>query len=173
MDREVPRNHLDMRHRLDGQGKRYGKVIDYKVSELRAVELLDSLCGSMKSYSLVTTNDTASGKLVRHWAKFEGEGAMDLTNSTRPAKHEEEVRQRQLESFCGAVLEEHEDDLSEAIQAGKFEDTGVIEAFLCRQTTRICPLHPPEPQPEGAAESAADAGAAAASAAQASIKQEL
>ena len=30
MQNERPRNHLDMRHRLDSQGQRYGKVIDYK-----------------------------------------------------------------------------------------------------------------------------------------------
>lgn len=27
---EKPRNHLDMRHRLDPQGQRQGKVIDYR-----------------------------------------------------------------------------------------------------------------------------------------------
>ncbi len=30
MDKETPRNHLDMRHRITSDGKRYGKVIDYK-----------------------------------------------------------------------------------------------------------------------------------------------
>lgn len=30
LDAEVPRNHLDMRHRLDKDGKRWGPVIDYK-----------------------------------------------------------------------------------------------------------------------------------------------
>jgi hypothetical protein len=30
LDAERPRNHLDMRHRLDKHGKRYGKVIAYK-----------------------------------------------------------------------------------------------------------------------------------------------
>ena len=30
LDKEVPKNHLDMRHRLDNEGKRYGKVINYK-----------------------------------------------------------------------------------------------------------------------------------------------
>ena len=44
LDAEKPRNHLDLRHRLDERGKRYGKVIAYKLSELRAVELLDELC---------------------------------------------------------------------------------------------------------------------------------
>lgn len=30
LEKERPRNHLDMRHRLDKDGKRYGKVIDYR-----------------------------------------------------------------------------------------------------------------------------------------------
>jgi hypothetical protein len=30
IDREEPRNHLDFRHRLDGEGKRYGKMIEYR-----------------------------------------------------------------------------------------------------------------------------------------------
>jgi hypothetical protein len=29
LEAEQPRNHLDMRHRLDKDGKRYGKVLDY------------------------------------------------------------------------------------------------------------------------------------------------
>lgn len=30
LDAEFPRTHLDMRHRLDKDGNRYGKVINYK-----------------------------------------------------------------------------------------------------------------------------------------------
>jgi uncharacterized protein with von Willebrand factor type A (vWA) domain len=30
LSKETVRNHLDMRHRLDKDGKRYGKVIDYR-----------------------------------------------------------------------------------------------------------------------------------------------
>jgi hypothetical protein len=30
LDTELPRDKLDMRHRLDEKGQRYGKVIDYK-----------------------------------------------------------------------------------------------------------------------------------------------
>uniref|UniRef100_A0A061RDE6 Protein canopy 1-like n=1 Tax=Tetraselmis sp. GSL018 TaxID=582737 RepID=A0A061RDE6_9CHLO len=40
LNKEVPRNHLDMRHRLDGNGNRYGKMIPYKESELRVHDLL-------------------------------------------------------------------------------------------------------------------------------------
>ncbi|KAL0440476.1 UNVERIFIED_CONTAM: hypothetical protein Slati_2530600 [Sesamum latifolium] len=50
--KEKPRNHLDMRHRLDSKGQREGKLIDYRVSELRVVELLDGLCDNMQDYTL-------------------------------------------------------------------------------------------------------------------------
>ncbi|KAJ6399760.1 hypothetical protein OIU77_020336 [Salix suchowensis] len=52
LSNEKPRNHLDMRHRLDSKGQRRGKVIDYRVSELRVVELLDGLCDKMQDYTL-------------------------------------------------------------------------------------------------------------------------
>uniref|UniRef100_A0A6N2K3C5 DUF3456 domain-containing protein n=1 Tax=Salix viminalis TaxID=40686 RepID=A0A6N2K3C5_SALVM len=52
LSNEKPRNHLDMRHRLDSKGQRKGKVIDYRVSELRVVELLDGLCDKMQDYTL-------------------------------------------------------------------------------------------------------------------------
>lgn len=41
LSKENPvRNHLDMRHRLDKDGKRYGKVIDYRyaLSDLACAE---------------------------------------------------------------------------------------------------------------------------------------
>uniref|UniRef100_A0A2P2KWQ0 DUF3456 domain-containing protein n=1 Tax=Rhizophora mucronata TaxID=61149 RepID=A0A2P2KWQ0_RHIMU len=52
LSNEKPRNHLDMRHRLDSKGQREGKLIDYRVSELRVVELLDGLCEKMQDYTL-------------------------------------------------------------------------------------------------------------------------
>lgn len=81
-EQEKPRNHLDMRHRLDSKGQRQGKLIDYRyrlmeffnllsnpacppllcsydssffsnrVSDLRVVELLDGLCDKMQDYTL-------------------------------------------------------------------------------------------------------------------------
>jgi hypothetical protein len=34
LEQERPRNHLDMRGRLDSKGNRYGKMIDYKAGPL-------------------------------------------------------------------------------------------------------------------------------------------
>lgn len=47
LELERPRVHVDMRGRLDSKGKRYGKLIEYKVSELRFVELLEGLCDAV------------------------------------------------------------------------------------------------------------------------------
>ncbi|KAG0484046.1 hypothetical protein HPP92_012130 [Vanilla planifolia] len=52
LSNEKPRNHLDMRHRLDSKGQRQGKLIDYRESELRVVELLDGLCEKMQDYTM-------------------------------------------------------------------------------------------------------------------------
>ncbi|KAG6783566.1 hypothetical protein POTOM_009222 [Populus tomentosa] len=62
---ERPRNHLDMRHRLDSKGQRKGKVIDYRVSELRVVKLLDGLCDKMEDYTLEKVITRKDMNLVR------------------------------------------------------------------------------------------------------------
>ncbi|GFH26453.1 uncharacterized protein LOC107419784 [Haematococcus lacustris] len=71
LDNEPVRNHLDMRHRLDAQGNRQGRVIDYRMSELRAVELLDNLCTRMKQWTLVKINTTNDAGEVggRSWCR--------------------------------------------------------------------------------------------------------
>ncbi|KDO85157.1 hypothetical protein CISIN_1g030030mg [Citrus sinensis] len=58
LSKEKTRNHLDLRHRLDSKGQREGKLIDYRVSELRVVELLDGLCDKMQDYTLEKIDST-------------------------------------------------------------------------------------------------------------------
>ncbi|GAX79129.1 hypothetical protein CEUSTIGMA_g6569.t1 [Chlamydomonas eustigma] len=140
---EKPRNHLDMRHRLDSSGQRYGKVIDYKSSELRAVELLDGLCGSggVGQYALVQFNVSESGKTTSQWKKIQGQEMDALVNGTRynPAEVEK-AKQKLLQNYCGAVLEESEESLEQAIMSGKFDDNlDEIEEFLCHVSTKACP----------------------------------
>eukprot|EP00898_Chlorokybus_atmophyticus_P000906 jgi/Chlat1/1816/Chrsp135S02140 len=67
LTKERPRNHLDMRHRLNSQGQREGKVIDYRLSELRVVELLDGLCKTMSDYGLVQKYKTAIVFFATSW----------------------------------------------------------------------------------------------------------
>eukprot|EP00775_Hariotina_reticulata_P006901 gene6901-7117_t len=83
LDAEVPRNLLDMRHRLDKDGNRYGKIINYN-----------------------------------------------------PSHHEEEQRQKQLKTFCGLLLERHEDDVIHALTSDKFQSG--VAPVLCQEISSKC-----------------------------------
>eukprot|EP00878_Enallax_costatus_P024391 GHUV01026027.1.p1 GENE.GHUV01026027.1~~GHUV01026027.1.p1 ORF type:complete len:215 (+),score=63.94 GHUV01026027.1:288-932(+) len=161
LDAEFPRMHLDMRHRLDKDGNRYGKVIDYKVSEQRAVDLLDDLCGHMDDYTLIQqdSNSTSPGgdtvkaaapagseepssrssdaeqQLV--WIKRKGEGSSNVPASKRPSKAEEDLRIKQLTTFCGMMLERYEDEVLRAFMSDEFVTHGVAPV-LCQHMSKKC-----------------------------------
>eukprot|EP01018_Ginkgo_biloba_P007912 Gb_26038 [translate_table: standard] len=125
---EKPRNHLDMRHRLDSRGQREGKLIDYKVSELRVVELLDGLCDRMKDYTL---NKTDSGKAK--WIKVEDWNSAVLNID----KQEADAYAKDMSTFCGRLLEQTEEELAEKIKSGTVS-VGDAEEVLCRDLSRHC-----------------------------------
>ncbi|KAG2485716.1 hypothetical protein HYH03_015600 [Edaphochlamys debaryana] len=135
IEKEPVRNHVDLRHRLDKDGKRYGKIISYQSSELRAVELLDGLCGSMRDYGLVSPQ----GKKTKYWLKVKGEGSKSTDNVTRYSRDEEDARSKRLEAYCGTLVEEFEEELYEGIMKGGFDTQGV-EPVLCRGIITPCPV---------------------------------
>lgn len=141
IDAEPVRNHLDLRHRLDKEGNRYGKVIEYKASELRAVELLDGLCDRMRDYALVSPQ----GKKTVYWLKVKGEGAGDTTNVTRSGYDEENAKSKRLEAYCGSLIEEFEEEVYAGIMKGGFDTQGV-EPVLCNQIVSPCPAPAPAGQ---------------------------
>lgn len=166
LDNERPRNHLDLRHRLDSEGNRYGKVIEYKASELRAVEIMDGLCATMKEYTLVTFNDTETGQKYKQWTKVKGAGAKALPEgAAKPEASESEVREKQLGAFCGALLEEHDEDITSALMSGEM-DIGTVDATLCTKIAQACKAPKPS-RPTPATTEAAGAEAAA------GVKEEL
>ncbi|CAI9114334.1 OLC1v1015042C2 [Oldenlandia corymbosa var. corymbosa] len=97
---ERPKNHLDMRHRLDSKGQRQGRVIDYRVSELRVVDLLDGLCDKMQDYTL---EKVESGSQV--WVK------VNNWDAVKTNKQEARAHSKDISSFCGRLLEETEDEV--------------------------------------------------------------
>jgi hypothetical protein len=127
---ERPRNHLDMRHRLDSQGQREGKVIDYKVSELRVVELLDGLCTKMKEYTL---NSLGFGAEI--WLKVQGgtPPVPELDMSRQAA----ETNSKAIVEFCGRLLETTDEQLTEMIRRGEIQ-AGEVERILCQELTKSC-----------------------------------
>ncbi|XP_014501290.1 protein seele [Vigna radiata var. radiata] len=124
LSRERPRNHLDMRHRLDSKGQREGKLIDYTVSELRVVELLDGLCEKMEDYTLKKDTSTHEWIKVNSWD--------NLTN-----KQEARAYSKDISSYCGRLLEDTEDELAELIKKGSVK-VGGVSKVLCQDLSKHC-----------------------------------
>ncbi|KAJ6414305.1 hypothetical protein OIU84_007011 [Salix udensis] len=123
---EKPRNHLDMRHRLDSKGQRKGKVIDYRVSELRVVELLDGLCDKMQDYTLEKV-ETKRYEWVR----------VDSWDNLSVNKQEAKAYSKDISSYCGRLLEEAEDELAELIKKGSVK-VGGVSKILCQNLSKHC-----------------------------------
>ncbi|XP_071689807.1 uncharacterized protein [Rutidosis leptorrhynchoides] len=127
MMKEKPKNHLDLRNRLDSKGQRRGKVIDYKVSELRVVDLLDGLCDKMQDYTLQKID--SSKKL---WMKVDSWDDIITDN-----KQESRAYSKEISSYCGRLLEETEDELAELIMNGSVK-IGEVSKVLCHDLSKHC-----------------------------------
>jgi len=129
LHKERPRNALDVRHRLDKDGKRYGKVIDFKVSELRAIELLDNLCGDMDKYHLEGEAWVASSPSI---AADENSAAAKL-----PSKDELKEQRKMLKNVCSDIVGRWEEDLTRAIKDGKANPL-TVRQVLCVDMADHC-----------------------------------
>lgn len=123
---EKPRNHLDLRNRLDSKGQRRGKVIDYRVSELRVVELLDGLCDKMQDYTLEKIDSKR-----QEWIKVKSWENLTIN------KQEARAHAKDMSSYCGRLLEETEDELAELIKKGSVKPGGVGKV-LCEDLSQHC-----------------------------------
>ncbi|GFR45919.1 hypothetical protein Agub_g7377, partial [Astrephomene gubernaculifera] len=94
----------------------------------------------MRDYSLVSPK----GKRTVFWLKVKGEGAQGADNVTRPGKDEEDAKSKRLESYCGSLLEEYEEEVYEGVMKGGFDSLGV-EPVLCRRIISPCPAAPATP----------------------------
>ncbi|OAY22504.1 uncharacterized protein LOC110606062 isoform X2 [Manihot esculenta] len=121
LEQGLSNNNLDMRDRLNSKGQREGKVIDYRVSELRVVELLDGLCEKMQEYTLQKMDSTTSW-----WVKTD----YYLSDEAR-------AYSKEISSYCGRLLEETEDELAELIKKGSVK-VGGVRKVLCQDLSKHC-----------------------------------
>jgi hypothetical protein len=131
LDNETPRNHIDARNRLTADGERYGKVVAWKVSEIRAVEIIEDLCSdSFTDGKFLTADNTWVTK--RPSTKYDDDDAKD------EAKARLKMGRKMLADFCGSILEQFEEELVDA--ALKAEDTNidVVGELLCVKLGKYC-----------------------------------
>ncbi|KAK9831692.1 hypothetical protein WJX74_006353 [Apatococcus lobatus] len=134
LEKETPKNHLDMRHRLDKEGKRWGKVIDYRLSELRALTILEGLCGGLSHYRLV--DGALSGPNgLQVWQKQQQKADAGLEGRALKAHQQ---AQNELNHFCDKILEDHEDEITSALQERGSPLLAGAEDLLCHQLTSVC-----------------------------------
>lgn len=142
LDAEKPRNHLDLRHRLDKHGKRYGKVIAYKLSELRAVELLEDLCDHLgEDYSLLRLDSPKGGEAKKFtgWIKVKGKDShIEDLKVTRQPRDMEIHHARTLVTFCGALVDKHEEEIVEALKGDDFGTEEGVAPVLCEKIAKRC-----------------------------------
>ncbi|XLT68314.1 hypothetical protein HN873_024753 [Arachis hypogaea] len=129
LSKEKPRNHLDMRHRLDSKGQRQGKLIDYRVSELRVVELLDDLCDKMQDYTLKVPSSLFQCLIL--WLLIFS--TMDVIINKQEAK----AYAKDISTYCGRLLEETEDEFAELIKKGSVK-VGEVSKVLCQDLSKHC-----------------------------------
>lgn len=136
LQKEKPRNHLDMRHRLDSEGKRYGKTIDYRFSELRVVELLDGVCDSMKDYELKSiATDLTDQAEAWQWIHPKHTQHRPLQDNTTD-KAQLKQQQRRLQNYCAQLLDKYEEQMSAALQQGSSAED--LDHLLCTKLSADC-----------------------------------
>ncbi|GMH74048.1 hypothetical protein TL16_g06355 [Triparma laevis f. inornata] len=117
LELEPPRQNVDLRNTLQaptGKDGKKKKVIAYEVSELRGVEVIEELCKGMDQYGIVRQED-GMVSFQRYNAK--GAGTVRIMGSMTLGSDQFQEDRKRLQSYCDALVEEHEETLLEAIRA--------------------------------------------------------
>jgi len=128
---------LDMRGRIDSKGQRRGKVIDYRMSETRVLEVLEGddgpVCQRMDDWSVVRVPFGTEGFKSLAVQKYKNtehgpHGEMVIEGVDIPTAF--------VRGQCEEMFEEHEEAIYELVRTTKVED--VAEA-ICRKIMGLCP----------------------------------
>ena len=134
LEAEKPRNHVDLRGRLDSKGVRYGKLIPYDVSEQRFTELMEDVCGgSLGQYQLkrVKLRDgPEDGDGIKVTQRWENIGRVSKNPQAKTMRDE-------LNDYCHRIVEKQEEVLQKALYAKELNSTNVAEK-MCIQFGAEC-----------------------------------
>ena len=131
---ENGRKELDLSHRLNSKGERYGRVIDFKDSEIRYLELLEDLCKKLPQAlplpvgpeeQFERLKDGGIGWVFEHMYKEKGV-ILDLY-SHREAKKEMATL---IGNHCAYLLDEYEEEVIEILKRDWDEETKFLTTFM-------------------------------------------
>jgi hypothetical protein len=113
LELERPRESVDLRNTLRAPDASR-KVVAYEVSELRAIEVIDGLCGGMDQFGITREED---GFISFQRYNANGAGTVRIEGQMVIGNDEFMSQRKMLENYCDAILEEYEDDFTEAIRS--------------------------------------------------------
>ena len=136
LEKEKRVEELDLTHRLNSKGERYGGKIAYKDSEIRYINLLEDLCDKLPTAYPLSLEDGEEPI----WTQVDGTGKVGvLVQSLYPHKHAQLEIERVLQNHCSAVIYEDEDEIIEILRRDWDKKEKFIAAFL-KQIAPQCPL---------------------------------
>ena len=130
LEAEKPRNHVDLRGRLDSKGVRYGKLIPYDVSEQRFTELMEGVCEGLGRYTLRTVKPTEGPSAGTDVTRWEDIGRVAKNPRAKTLRDE-------LNVYCHRIVEKQEEHLQKALYAKELNSTNVAEK-MCIQFSGEC-----------------------------------
>ena len=99
-----------------------GKILDYRLSEVRIGELLDTLCTAVSSRFQLAVNNT--GDAV----------GLVWTDGAPPLTAEGQHHSKELENFCIQLVDDHEEELVEALRSEEGVHQEELHRILCLQS---------------------------------------
>lgn len=132
--KEIPQMDIDLRGRLLPSGKRVGKMVDYGMSELRAMEITEGICRNMKDY--VRVQGDAGDKFMKI---SNADGPISITGLMNLGGEDGEAYKRALRVRCDHIIEEYEEEITELIRkAEPGEGVNDADSQLCVKMTSEC-----------------------------------
>lgn len=142
---------VDLKGRIDPNGKRIGKRIPYKLSEMRVFDLLEGLCGDVKDGYQLTP------RKPKKWASTGWMEAPKRNAWKGDARLQHQ--HTQIGNYCDQLLDEHDEGLTVALQAAAAEQEVVAaKQLLCRHVTKECAKADKKAQKAAAAATEAKTG---------------
>ena len=106
-----------------------GRILDYRLSEVRIGELLDTLCTAVSSrFQLAVTMSDAGGDAAGDAAEW------GWTDGAPPLTAEGQHNAKELENFCTRLVDEHEEVLVEALRSEEGVHRQELHRILCLQS---------------------------------------
>lgn len=97
-----------------------GRILDYRLSEVRIGELLDTLCTAVSSRFQLAANSTG--------------GAAEWADGAPPLTAEGQHNSKEFENFCSRLVDEYEEVLVEALRSEEGVHREELHRILCLQS---------------------------------------